>query len=246
MRSQQRIRTDTAPDTDAAVPTNQSLHDSSAHSAHGIDAPATSITCRRVLVVEDGRRLREMLVDAIGLMGMEPHGAPTAEAAIEMLERNLYTTAILDLNLPGIGGLELCEIIRQRWPYVQIIVLTAFGNLDAARRAIRLEVVDFLTKPCGMNDLELALSRARNRWIERCPTQQQESHIEQPAAQIPIEAPIPRPGVSMDEMEREAIFAALERHGGSRDAAAAELGISVRKLYYRLQQYQKHGSAPFH
>jgi DNA-binding NtrC family response regulator len=207
----------------------------------GVDS---HLGCRRVLVVEDGRRLREMLVDAVGFMGMEPEGAPTAEAAVEMLDRNLYTTAILDLNLPGMGGLELCEIIRQRWPHVQIIVLTAFGNLEAARRAIRLDVVDFLTKPCGMNDLEIALGRARQRWIEHCPSAEPISEIEQRASEAHIETPTPSQGVSMEEMERQTIFAALSRHGGSREAAAAELGISVRKLYYRLQQYQREGFVP--
>jgi DNA-binding NtrC family response regulator len=159
-----------------------------------------------------------------------------------MLQHTVFTTAVLDLNLPHMGGLELAETIRQQWPDVQIIILTAFGNLDAAKRAIRLDVVDFLTKPCGMSDLEIALSRARLRWMERCAP---EDHVvrQEPragsAAGVAVEVPTPKAGMSMEEMERQAIMAALARNAGSREAAAAELGISVRKLYYRLQQYQK-------
>jgi DNA-binding NtrC family response regulator len=201
--------------------------------------PVSRAMCRKVLVVEDGRRLREMLVDAIRLMGLEPEGAPTAEVAAEMLQHTVFTTAVLDLNLPHMGGLELAETIRQQWPDVQIIILTAFGNLDAAKRAIRLDVVDFLTKPCGMSDLEIALSRARLRWMERCAPEDHVVRQEPRASSVVVEVPTPKAGMSMEEMERQAIMAALARNAGSREAAAAELGISVRKLYYRLQQYQK-------
>jgi DNA-binding NtrC family response regulator len=200
--------------------------------------------CRKVLVVEDGRRLREMLIDAIRIMGLEPDGAPSAEVAVEMLKGTVYTTAVVDLNLPHMGGLELAEAIRQQWPDVQVIILTAFGNLDAAKKAIRLEVVDFLTKPCAMNDLEIALSRARLRWMERCAPEDHVARAEPRLAVTAVENPTPKAGMSMEEMERQAILAALARNGGSREAAAAELGISVRKLYYRLQQYQKSSNRP--
>jgi DNA-binding NtrC family response regulator len=200
--------------------------------------------CRKVLVVEDGRRLREMLIDAIRIMGLEPEGAPSGEVAVEMLKGAVYTTAVVDLNLPHMGGLELAEAIRQQWPDVQIVILTAFGNLEAAKKAIRLEVVDFLTKPCAMNDLEIALSRARLRWMERCAPEDHAARAEPRPAAIAVEGPTPKAGMSMEEMERQAILAALARNGGSREAAAAELGISVRKLYYRLQQYQKSSNRP--
>jgi DNA-binding NtrC family response regulator len=199
-------------------------------------------TCRRVIVVEDERRLREMLIASIRIMGLEPEGAPNGESALRLLERTVYATAVVDLTLPGMGGLEFCEAVRQRWPAVQLVILTGFGNLDAAQRAIRLDVVDFLSKPCAMGDLEAALERARQRWLDRCLAV--ETPVQAPPAAISPDAPPPRPGVSMEEMERQLIFAALARHQGNRDAAAAELGISVRKLYYRLQQYHRKGIGP--
>jgi DNA-binding NtrC family response regulator len=201
---------------------------------------------RRLLIVEDERRLREMLHAAATEMGLVPTVASSAEGAIRLLEHEAFSVALVDLNLPGMDGLDLCEQLHRCRPPVQVVILTGFGDLDAARRAIRLEVVDFLTKPCGMDDLEMALVRAQRRWLDRWDGPA-------PVAEPLAEAPVPRPPPagagsdagwarpSIETVERELIVAALGRHGGNRQAAAAELGISVRKLYYRLRQYQRPG-----
>src|SRR5207245_10744712 len=133
-------------------------------------------------------------------------------------------------------------------PDVQVIILTGFGDLDAAKRAIHLDVVDFLTKPCALGALEQAIDRARRRRFK----------MMQPDLPAPDEEPMqfsapsapPEPdrdapgGVSLEEMEQRHILAVLEKNRGNRSATAAELGISLRKLYYRLGQYQKQGLMP--
>ncbi len=67
---------------------------------------------------------------------------------------------LLDLNLPGMTGMDFFRKLRDRWPITQVIILTGFGDLESAREAIRLDVVDFLTKPCHLGELEQALDRA--------------------------------------------------------------------------------------
>ena len=201
----------------------------------------------RVLIVEDKRRLREMLHASLQEIGMTPTGAPTAESALKLLEKTNFAIALVDLNLPGMSGMEFCEIVHRRWPAVQMIILTGFGDMEAAKRAIRLDVVDFLTKPCGMDELETALGRARQRWIDQgiAEAQRVESSDAHPARSFASGdfAP-PHTVASVEVMERQLILDALERHRGNREATAAEVGISVRKLYYRLQQYQRDGSLP--
>jgi DNA-binding NtrC family response regulator len=211
-------------------------------------------TDQRVLLVEDEVRLREMLLRAMREMGFEPAGVGSAEAALRQMEPQPYPVTIIDLNLPGAGGMELLNSIRQRWPETQAIILTGFGDLEAARQAIRLDVVDFLTKPCGLGDLEIALGRAFRRLKQDSPPVldplQLEIAEEMEAApkrgRLPNElnfAPMEsHDGMSLEDVERQMILSVLERHGGSRAAAAEELGISVRKLYYRLSQYQSRDS----
>jgi DNA-binding NtrC family response regulator len=119
--------------------------------------------------------------------------------------------------------------LRKEWPAAQVIILTGYGDLPAAQRAIRLGVVEFLTKPCHLRDVELALERARQR-REMIWTSQPD----------PDNAPQQAKAVTLANLEQQQILAALDRHQGNKTAAAAELGISRRTLHYRLAQYRSH------
>jgi len=174
----------------------------------------------RVLVVEDEPRMRELLADVVPEMGFGATAVRTGEDALRVMAVDPHPVVLLDLHLPGAGGMEVFAEVRRRWPDTQVIVLTAYGDLAAAQEAIRLGVADFLTKPFHLNDVEAALDRARRRL---------------PAAAA-VEAPPEAPPVTLAEAERAAILAALARHGGNRTAAAAELGISRRKLHYWLSE----------
>ena len=209
---------------------------------------------RQVLIVEDETRLREMLTRAVQEMGFSPTAAPNAEAALRLLDGRAFDILLVDLNLPGMGGLQFLEQARARWPATQAIILTGFGDPEAAKQAIRLDVADFLTKPAPLGELEVALDRARNRRLQAGSGQPARPHL---PAHVPEpeedddedEAPPGKseaggPTPSLEEMEQRHILAVLEKNGGNRTATAAELGISLRKLYYRLGQYQKQGLIP--
>jgi DNA-binding NtrC family response regulator len=207
---------------------------------------------RQVLLVEDEGRLREMLTRAIHEMGFVPTAVGLAEQALRLLEARPFDILVVDLNLPGMGGLAFLEAVRGRWPTTQAIILTGFGDLEAAKQAIRLEVVDFLTKPCPLGELEVALDRARNRRLHAAGGEAARGTglardavlLNEPAGEPegPVDALVATP--SLEEMEQRHILAVLEKNHGNRTATAAELGISLRKLYYRLGQYQKQGLLP--
>lgn len=181
-----------------------------------------------VLVVEDEKRLRELLVDAIPDMGFSATGARSGEEALQCMDASPHDIVILDLNLPRMHGLDVLERIRQRWPLTRAIVMTAFGDLPAAQRAIHLEVVEFLTKPCPLGEIERALDHARSLRLSQ-------------AMSLRSDDVVAGDGPTLDETERAAIIAALHRSGGNRKAAAYELGISRRTLHYRLSRYREQG-----
>src|SRR5436305_8586714 len=124
---------------------------------------------RRVLVIEDEGRLRDMLQRAVRDMGFEITTVGSAEAGMRILEDRTIDILIVDLNLPGMGGLEMLEIVHRRWPDMQAIVVTGFGDLQSAKKAMRMDAVDFLTKPCALGDLEVSLERARQRRVAKMP-----------------------------------------------------------------------------
>jgi two-component system response regulator RegA len=176
----------------------------------------------RVLIVEDEPRLRDLLSEVIPEMGFTATAVRAAEDALRHMGTEPVEIAILDLNLPLMNGMDLFRIIHDRWPAIAVIILTGFGDLAAAREAIRLDVIDFLSKPFHLRDIEESLARASDRVLgKRDPDDRAQT----------TESTGP---MTLEENERRLIVAALERHHGNRTAAAAELGISRRKLHYWL------------
>src|SRR3954467_11248773 len=106
-----------------------------------IETGVTIPTGRDELVVEDEVRVRNMLGQALKTMGFSATFAPSAEAANRALAERPFDILMLDLNLPGMGGIEFLEKMRKRRKDVQVIILTGFGDLDAAKKAIHLDVV---------------------------------------------------------------------------------------------------------
>ncbi|MGA2441256.1 MAG: response regulator [Tepidisphaeraceae bacterium] len=188
----------------------------------------------RVLVVDDEGRLRDVLTRAIASWGFQVAGARSAEEALRLMQASKFDISIVDLNLPGISGIELFEKLRAIQPEHQVIVLTGFGNLESARAAIRLDVVDFLEKPCPLGELEKSLHRATLRLVRPLPQ----------AIESPAHEPEPdEPAQTLEDVEREHIISALRRNDGNRTATALELGISRRTLQYKLSEYQRQGFA---
>jgi DNA-binding NtrC family response regulator len=204
-------------------------HHDSSHQAPGRAARQPADV--RVLIVDDEQRLREVLERAVAGWGFEVAGARSAELALKMMHADAFDISIVDLNLPSMGGIDLCEKLRTGFPSHQVIVLTGFGDLESAQAAIRLNVVDFLQKPCRLGELEQALHRATQRLTPHQPTVASESP---PASPAPERA-------TLEDVEREHILTALRRHDGNRTATAAELGISRRTLQYKISEYQRQG-----
>jgi DNA-binding NtrC family response regulator len=188
-----------------------------------------------VLVVEDEGRMRDLLQRVLTGWGFDVTAARSAEEASRLAQERGPDVVVLDLNLPGEGGIEFFRRLRGRWPRVQGIVLTGFASIGAAREAIHLDVVEFLTKPCHLGELEQALDRALRRLSPPPPP------VVPEAPPGGAGSPADVTGKTLEEVERAHILAALARNGGNRTATAAELGISRRTLYYKLEGYQRQG-----
>lgn len=191
---------------------------------------------RRVLIVEDEPRLRDVLVRGVQSMDYEPTAVRSAEQALTQLAETHFAIALVDLNLPGMSGLDLIDQMIQRDLPTAAVILTGYGDLPAAQKAMRLHVVDFLTKPCPMDELEQALSRAQQRYRDQ--VEMADEQAAEKFATSEEDDTQPDAHRTLADIERDHIFAALARHDGNREKAAAELGISLRTLYYRLSKYE--------
>ncbi len=117
----------------------------------------------KILIVEDDTRLRNILLESIGLQGLDTTGAESAEKAISLLEKERFDIVLTDINLPGKSGLELLPICQQYNPDSHLLVVTAYGSIETAIEAMKLGAADFLTKPVSLNDLNSTIQVAVER-----------------------------------------------------------------------------------
>ena len=101
----------------------------------------------RILIVEDDDELREALCDTLELAGFEYLEAENAEVALKVLGEQLVDMVVTDVNMPGMDGHELLEKVRQQYPALPVMLITAFGQVSKAVDAIKMGAVDYLMKP---------------------------------------------------------------------------------------------------
>ncbi|MDP1822810.1 MAG: sigma-54 dependent transcriptional regulator [Archangium sp.] len=114
----------------------------------------------QILIVEDDLAMAQLLVEGLTRRGYQPRAANGGEAALALMQQHDFQAVVTDVNMKGLDGLTLCERIVAGHPGVPVLVITAFGSMDTAIKAIRAGAYDFLTKPFELETLTLALARA--------------------------------------------------------------------------------------
>jgi DNA-binding NtrC family response regulator len=106
----------------------------------------------RVLIADDEPALRRTLARLLSARGLNVVTADDGAMAMELLGRDTVDVALVDLMMPRIGGLELLDYVRKHHPDVEVVIMTAFGDVDTAVKAVRAGAYHFLTKPFRSND----------------------------------------------------------------------------------------------
>src|SRR5690554_257279 len=101
----------------------------------------------RILLVEDDRALREALADTLALGGYDYLEAADGEAALTLLQRESVAMVVSDVNMPGMDGHALLRTLRERFPQLPVLLMTAYGTVQNAVVAMRDGAVDYLVKP---------------------------------------------------------------------------------------------------
>jgi len=115
---------------------------------------------KRVLVVDDEPSIRKVLSAHLGREGYDIETAQDGGEAIEALSRGQFHAVVTDLQMPGIGGLELLAWVGEHQPGLPVIIITAFGTVTSAVEAIKLGAHDYVTKPFDRDELKLILQKA--------------------------------------------------------------------------------------
>lgn len=122
---------------------------------------------KEILVVDDEPMILELYGDIFGGAGYVVRTARSAEEALAMLQERPSWVMFLDLNLPGMNGLELCRQVRSHWPMAIAYAVTGYASLFQLSECRDAGFEDYFTKPASISDLLRAAERAwekLSRW----------------------------------------------------------------------------------
>ena len=118
-----------------------------------------ALTGDRLLVIDDDDALRQSLTEALSEEGYSVRAVASATAALAQLKEIGPDVVLSDVRMPGLDGLELLRVLRDRAPDVQVVLMTAFDDMPTVVAAMRHGAVDFLVKPLDLHDLRRVLGR---------------------------------------------------------------------------------------
>ena len=131
---------------------------------HSLDLEYAEDHDRRLLIVDDEEPVRNLFAAYLGET-YTCRTAADAQEALEILAREPFALALTDIQMPGLGGIELLRKIVERYPETAVIVISGVDRTQRVLDAIRVGASDYLIKPCELDVLALSVERALERRV---------------------------------------------------------------------------------
>lgn len=114
----------------------------------------------KILIADDDKNLRKILTIELSDRGLDVAEIDSGTKAIELLEQDEYDVLLLDLNMPGFGGMDVLKRIKTSEIPTEVIILTGHATVSTAVEAMKLGAYDFLTKPFKLDELKAVIEKA--------------------------------------------------------------------------------------
>ena len=137
----------------------------------------------RVLIVDDEEQFIQPLAERLGMRDYDVTTSLSGKDAVDKVKHYNYDVVILDVLMPGMGGVETLGEIKKIKPLTEVIMLTGHATVETAIEGMKLGASDFLMKPCKPEDLVDKIDKAHNRKAEK------EARIREAKAQEIISSP---------------------------------------------------------
>ena len=115
---------------------------------------------KQILIVDDDANLRKTLRDILRLKGYEASGVNSGQAAIDLVAKQSFPVALIDLRLSDMPGLEVLKELKKITPDTECVILTGFASTESAIQAINLGAYSYLQKPYDVDQLVVTIQRA--------------------------------------------------------------------------------------
>lgn len=123
-------------------------------------APAATVERERILVCDDDARIRDTIVETLASEAFDVDTADRAVDAIQRVMRTSYRALILDLKLPGLGGLDAISVVKRFDGSLPIIVMTGHASYEIEQAARAAGIFYYLVKPFSLDELVAAVRAA--------------------------------------------------------------------------------------
>lgn len=121
----------------------------------------------KIVLIDDEQDIRDVVSMTLKDAGYHVITAENGEDGLRRCNEFFPQIVITDIRMPKMDGIQVLESIKKLYPDTEVIVVTAFGDIDIAIRALQLDASDFITKPVNDSALHMALKRAKERYIGR-------------------------------------------------------------------------------
>jgi len=107
----------------------------------------------RILIVDDENQFVDAVVERLQLRGFDACGVNTGHDAMALLDQQDYDVVLLDVKMPGLGGLEVIRKIKEKWPSLRVVLLTGHGSSQDAEKGMQLGAFKYVMKPVNIDEL---------------------------------------------------------------------------------------------
>jgi DNA-binding response OmpR family regulator len=118
---------------------------------------------KRAFVIDDEKNIRLTFSEILAQMGFDTRTAANGEAALSEMNKTDFDLVLLDFRMSGMDGIEVLRRIREGYPKVRVIMITAHGTVASAVEAMKLGAVDFIQKPCTPADIREVVGKVMKR-----------------------------------------------------------------------------------
>ena len=133
----------------------------------------------QILVVDDDRGLRDLHQENLEEAGFICYTASNGEAALEILAREAIDLAVIDIVIPGMSGLELFQRMKEQYPWVAVLFLSAVDQMDVAVSHVKGGAFDYLVKPVDKARLIGSVDEALEKQSEYLEMSGHQRHLEE-------------------------------------------------------------------
>ena len=117
----------------------------------------------RILFADDEPSIQELMRIELPRLGHEATVCPDGTTALAALDLTAYDCVVVDLDMPGVGGMEVIALVRATSPDTEAVIITGKSSVETAIEAVRQGVFEYLTKPCRLADIQAVLERVRKK-----------------------------------------------------------------------------------